>query len=256
MEESKKTSQFQNQTGVECEKCHRNTASGNGQQKNGKFVCNDCIAKSKRNKLIALAVVLVCCVGGGITWYYIANADKKVAVSGFDGVAGINDSVNVVVDSINIQFNIATASIISSPVNTQAPISNIEEFKRVVAQNIDAASSGQSNSLEIPVSAVQFDFKSANLNSEARNLIKEIANLYNQTSRESTIVIDGYACNIGEDVPNDFISKERAEAVKSAFIENGVDASKISTNWYGKSRNSEFNLPKNSDYRRVLVSIR
>ena len=51
--------------------------------------------------------------------------------------------------------------------------------------------------------------------------------LYDQTSKEKTIVLDGYACNIGE-VLNDHISKERAKSVKAAFIEYGVDISKIS----------------------------
>ena len=138
----------------------------------------------------------------------------------------------------------------------QAPISNIEEFKRVVAQNIEAASAGTANSIEIPVSAIHFDFKSANLNHEAKNLIKEIASLYSQTSKENIIVIDGYACNIGEDAPNDYISQERASAVKAVFIENGVDASKISTHWYGKTKNAEFNLPNNEDNRRVLISLK
>ena len=255
MEEQKKTSSMV-QNSVECVKCHKQVVRENGQEENGKFVCNTCIAKSKRNKLIVLAALLICCVGGGLTWYFLANTNQKLTATGFDGVTGINDSVNVQIDSINVEFNLATATITSAPISTQVPISNIEEFKRAVTQNIDAVSSGTSKSLEIPVSAVHFDFRSANLSTEAKNLIKEIATLYNQTSEENTIVIDGYACNIGEDVPNNYISKERAEAVKSAFIENGVDALKISTHWYGKSRNAEFNLPHNEDNRRVLISLK
>lgn len=121
---------------------------------------------------------------------------------------------------------------------------------------MDAASSGTTNSLEIPVSVIQFGFNSSNLSNEAKNLIKEIAILYNQTSKVNSIIIDGYACNMGEDAPNDYISMERAEIVKTAFIENGIDASKISTHWYGKSKNAEFNLPHNEDNRRVLISLK
>ena len=239
----------------ECHRCHNHVLLEDGQEKNGKFICNECVAKSKRNKWIALAILLACCIGGALTWYFIANPNQKLTATGFDGVTGINDSVNVQVDSINVEFNLATATITSIPVATQTPISNIEEFKRVVAQNIDAASSGTSNKLELPVSAVQFDFKSANLSTEAKRLIKEIATLYNQTSKANAIVIDGYACNIGEDAPNDYISRQRAEAVKCAFIENGIDASKISTHWFGKTKNAEFNLPHNEDNRRVLIRL-
>ena len=255
MENRKNPSHSNVSSNIECSKCHKQVAPTDGQEKNGKFICNDCIAKSKRNKWIALVILIACCVGGGLTWYFLANPNQKLTAIGFDGVSEINDSVNVQVDSINVEFNLATAAITSVPVSTQAPISNIEEFKRVVAQNIDAASSGTTNSLEIPVSAVQFDFKSANLSNEAKNLIKEIATLYGQTSKDNTIVIEGYACNIGEDAPNDYISKERAEAVKATFLENGVDPSKISIHWYGKSKNAEFNLPHNEDNRRVLISI-
>ncbi len=256
MEEQKKTNTPQAAGKVECTQCHKQVATDNGLDKNGNFICNECLAKSKRNKRIAVAAILACCLAAGLTWYFLNNPNQKILAIGFDGVTGINDSVNVEVDSINVEFNLATSVITSVPVSTQAPINNLEEFKRIVATNIDAASSGTSKGLKIPVSAIQFDFKSANLTPDSKNMIKEIASLYKQTSQKNTIVIEGFACNIGEDAPNNSISKERAEAVKEEFIENGVDATKLSTNWYGKSRNVEFNLPRNEDNRRVLISIK
>ena len=252
----KNSTKSQAQGSIECSRCHKQVAPTDGQEKNGKFICNECIAKSKRNKWIALAILLACCVGGGLTWYFLANPNQKLTATGFDGVSEINDSVNVEIDSINVEFNQATATITSAPVSTQAPVSNIEDFKRVIAQNVDAAKSSKTNSLSIPVSSIQFGFKSAVLSTDAYNLLREIVSLFNQTSKENGIVVEGYACNIGEDVPNDYVSQQRAEAVKAALIENGVDAAKITTHWYGKSKNSEFNLPKNEDNRRVLISIR
>lgn len=255
MEESQKTKQPQAQGSVECTKCNQQVSPANGQQKNTGFVCNECLAKSKRNKIIAVCGILACCIAAAIIWFYAADSDKRTA-SGFDGVSEINDSVNVEIDTINVEFNLATATITSAPVSTQAPVSNIEDFKRVVAQNVDAAKSSKTNNLSIPVSAVQFGFKSAALTADASNLIQEIVSLYNQTSKENGIIVEGYACNIGEDAPNDYISQERAETVKAALVEHGVDAAKITTHWYGKSKNSEFNLPKNEDNRRVLISIK
>ncbi len=35
-----------------------------------------------------------------------------------------------------------------------------------------------------------------------------------------------------------------------------ADASKVETHWYGKSKNAEFNLAKNEDNRRVLISMK
>lgn len=250
----KKSPQPQAQGSVECTKCHQQVSPANGQQKNAGFVCNECLAKSKRNTIIAVCGILACCIAAAIIWFYVADSDKRT-VSGFDGFSEINDSVNVEMDSINVEFNLATATITSVPVSTQAPVSNIEDFKRVVAKNVDAAKSTNTNSLSIPVTSVQFGFQSATLTTDAFNLIREIVSLYNQTSKENGIIVEGYACNIGEDAPNDYISQQRAEAVKAALVENGVDVAKITTHWYGKSKNSEFNLPKNEDNRRVLISI-
>lgn len=254
MENSKKSPQSQAQGSIECTKCHKQVSHEHGQLKNAGLVCNECLAKSKRNKIIAVCGILACCIAAAIILFYAADSDKRTA-SGFDGVSEINDSVNVEIDSINVEFNLATATITSAPVSTQAPVSNIEDFKRVVAQNVDAAKSSKTNSLSIPVSSVQFGFQSATLTVDASNLIREIVSLYNQTSKENGIIVEGYACNIGDDVPNDYISQQRAEAVKAALIENGVDAAKIKTHWYGKSKNPEFNLPKNEDNRRVLINI-
>lgn len=242
---------------VECVKCHKQVAPENAQQTDKGLVCNDCVAKTKRNRLIVIFIFLGCLILGALIWFLVANNDKKAATAtGFEGVMEINDSVNVVVDSIDVEFNIATATLSSAPVSTQAPVSNIEEFKRVLAQNVEATKSGKEKTLNVPVSAIMFSFKSVELTPDALNLIKEIANLYGQTDKSGIIKVDGYACNIGEDAPNDHISQQRAEAVKSALVAAGVEASRVETLWYGKSKNAEFNLPKNEDNRRVLISFK
>lgn len=256
MENSKRSSQTQTQNEVECAKCHQQVATENGHLKDDKFICNVCLAKTKRNRLIAVFTIIACGVAALLIWHYVVDSDKKIIATGFDGVSEINDSVNVEIDSVNVEFNLATATITSTPVATQAPVNNIDDFKRIIARNVETAKTEKTNSLNIPVTSIQFGFKSSSLSADAYNLIREIINLYNQTSKENGIVIEGYACNIGEDAPNDYISQQRAEAVKSAFIENGVESTKITTQWYGKSKNTEFNLPKNGDYRRVLISIK
>lgn len=238
-----------------CVECHQHKMKEDGKDLKNGFVCNNCLAKSKRNKIIAIGAFVVCCIAAVVIWFHVNGKDKRATASGFDGVTEINDSVNIEIDSINVEFNLETATIASIPVSTQAPVNNIEDFKRILAQNVDAAKSDKTNSLNVPVTAVQFGFKSAVLSAEAYNFIREIVALYNQTSKENEIIVDGYACNIGEDAPNDYISRQRAEAVKAVLVENGVDAAKIQTRWYGKAKNSEFNLPKNADNRRVLISI-
>lgn len=257
MEKDPKNATTQNNHSVECVKCHKKVAPEKAQQTKKGYECNDCIVKAKRNRLIALFAILGCAVIAALIWFFVMNDQKKTAIAtGFDGVTEINDSINVKMDSINMEFNLATVTIASAPVSTQAPITNIDEFKRVIAQNVESAKSGKENLLNVPVTAIRFSFKSAKMNGDAANLINELASLYAQTNKTGTIVVEGYACNIGEDAPNDAISQQRAEAVKSALMVAGVDVSKIETHWYGKSKNAEFNLPKNEDNRRVLISIK
>lgn len=240
---------------VECSKCHLKVAPEKGQNTKSGFVCNDCVVKTKKKKIILLGVILVCLLGGAASWYFINTNCKRTAL-GFNGVTEINDSIKIEMDSVNMEFNLATVALSSAPLGTQTPISDIDEFKRVIAQNVEAAKSGETKSVKVPISSVKFSFNSAVLDSEALALVKEIASFYNQTSKNSQIEVSGYACNIGEDAPNDVISEQRAQAVKAVLVENGIEPSNISVNWYGKSKNAEFNLPNNADNRRVLISIK
>ena len=241
---------------VKCSKCNKDTKMENVKQTKNGYICPECLAKAKRNRMIASALLLLCGIIAAAVWYFYSDSNKKATATGFDSITEINDSVNVKIDSVDVEFNLSTATLTSTAVSTQAPVSNIAEFKRVLNQNIETAKAENKNSLNIPTTAIMFGFKSAQLSADAYNLIREFASLYNKTSKANTILIDGYACNIGEDAPNDYISQQRAETVKSALIENGVDASKITVHWYGKSKNSEFNLSKNEDYRRVLINIK
>ena len=250
-------STVKNDSTVECVKCHKQVSPENVEQTKNGSVCKECIAKAKRNKITALCSIVGCIIVATLIWIFALNGEKKSeTATGFDGVAEINDSINVELDSVNVEFNLATATLSSSPICTQAPITNIEEFKRVVAQNVESAKLGKENILNIPVSTVKFSFKSSEINSEASGLIKEIASLYEKTNKEGIIVVDGYACNIGEDAPNDAISQQRAEAVMTALVSAGVNPSKIELHWYGKSKNAEFNLSQNADNRRVLISVK
>lgn len=245
-------------TNVECVKCHKKVAMESAQETPNGYICAECTAKAKTMKNVIYGVVaaaVLCGIGAGV-WFY---NDKKsyVNAEGFDGAENINDSINIVVDTTSVVFNIATATVTSTPVSAQQkPVSDIEEFQKIYANSITEAKAGKVNQLQLPTLAAMFDFKSAQISSQAQSLISEFANVYGKTSQKSTIVVDGYACNIGGDDANNSISKERAEAVRTALVAVGVPANKIELHWYGKSKNSEFNLATNAEYRRVLLSIR
>lgn len=72
-----------------------------------------------------------------------------------------------------------------------------------------------------------FDFNSAALTPEARRIVVEAAKALKGTSQPVTVI--GYTDRAGSDAYNLRLSERRAEAVRQALIENGVEASRIRT---------------------------
>lgn len=256
MEEKKTVASQPQEKKVECEKCHQKVTLENAQKtKSGGYICLECAKKRKRIIYGAISAVVLCLIAGTV-WFFVPSSDKAVTAEGFGGVSNVNDSVNVKVDAANAAFDIATATIASEGTAAQAPVSNIADFNRIFNENVDKAKSNSNNVLDVPTVSIMFGFQSAEINAEGSSMIKEVANVYAKTSKKNKIVVDGYACNIGDKLPNDYISQLRAEAVKTALVGAGVSEENIVINWYGKSKNSEFNLSRNADYRRVLVSFK
>ncbi len=99
-----------------------------------------------------------------------------------------------------------------------------------------------------------FDLASSNVSN--CDLINEFAKNYLQTDKTATILVEGYACDLGDDTSNMKLSKDRAIAVKNVLVECGVAEDKIETKWYGESRYNELGYPSKEDHRRVNVSIK
>lgn len=240
----------------ECKDCHQHKLVEEGKQTDKGFVCNDCARKKRNNILIVCAILVICVIAGLVIWRMIVNSEEERRItSGFDGVTEYNDSINVKVETPKVEFNLATATLTSIPITAQAPIDNIEEFKRILAKSVETAEQNNSQSLALPVVAIMFNFNSSEVSKEGKDLLKEISKVYNESSKQGKVIVNGYACNIGEDQPNNYISQLRAENVKNELIKEGIPESNISVKWYGKSKNSEFKLPRNEDNRRVLISF-
>ena len=256
MEEKKKINQTENtQQTIECCKCDKLLLPTLGIQKKCGFVCNECFEKAKKLKktIFIISLLLLCVIGGG--GFYMNQSETRTA-NGFAGEENIIDSTVVKIDSANIEFKLSTASISSSPVSIQAPISNVEDFKQIVNANLNNAKKSKINEIVIPVSAVKFSFKSSVLSNSDKYLINEIVELYNKTSKNNIFIVNGYACNIGNNISNDVISRERALAVALVLKKAGIPEEQIQIHWFGKTRNSEFKVESNSDYRRVLIEVK
>ena len=113
---------------------------------------------------------------------------------------------------------------------------------------------GQATSIEFPNVSSFFELASAELSSEGRAIIAELAPKYAQTNQEATILVEGYTCDLGSVAYNDELSQRRAETIK-AEIAKYIPASKITAKWYGKRMFKKFKYGSREEYRRVNIRI-
>lgn len=240
----------------QCSKCLEHKPIEECQVSKKGFICQECKGKKRKHLFITIVILLLLLLAGMIIWglCWESNNNNKTA-KGFEGVSNINDSIGLQVTDPDFEYNLSNITLTSLPVSHQTPIDNLQSFKRELNQSIELVKQDKSSVLAIPVSVIKFEFNSDEVSTEGEELLDEIAKLYMGSSQSGKIEIQGYACNIGGDEPNNKISYLRAERVKSFLIKYGVPEKAIILNWYGKSKNSEFNLPSNEDYRRVLIKF-
>jgi outer membrane protein OmpA-like peptidoglycan-associated protein len=98
-------------------------------------------------------------------------------------------------------------------------------------------------------SDVFFKFGSANLTA---NGSKAVGDLAAKMASVQSVSITGYADVTGPEAYNKALSAKRANAVKTALVNAGVDGNKVTTTGAGET--TQFGA-KNSDNRRVVIEI-
>jgi outer membrane protein OmpA-like peptidoglycan-associated protein len=88
--------------------------------------------------------------------------------------------------------------------------------------------------MNLPESALRFDFDSATLRPESRELLSRIAGVL-LASGSFGLAVHGHTDNVGSEQYNLRLSEQRAEAVKQYMASAGIDANIISIKGYGKS---------------------
>ena len=254
MEEKKQQNQTSNtQQSAECSKCHKQVSSTDGVQKSNGFVCNECISKSKK-RILLTAIGGVVVVAAIIVWVLTGNS--KRTGEGFEGVGEIQDSVSLSVNTNEVKFDLSTATAVSSPVSTQAPISNLADFKNVFAQNVADATDKNAKDIVIPSVSPLFEINTDHFINDGEALVREFSAVYNKTNKEATILVEGFTCDLGGTDLNNKLSEVRAETVKKILVNAGISENKIEVKWYGKSRFNEFKYSDKSEYRRVILSVK
>lgn len=206
-------------------------------------------SKKKKKIILWIAIVAILLGGGGFYLYYSNNLD------GFLGVGTVDDTMNVSLENVtDPATKLKMARAIDATIEGGLVIENIKSLKEVFEANKNAFLSSNSKVIEIPSIGVKFAMASADVSSI--ELVKEYANIFLQTDKSATILIEGYACNIGDDNSNMLLSENRANTVKQILINNGIPENNIEVKWYGESKYNELGYTNNEDHRRVNVSIK
>lgn len=104
-------------------------------------------------------------------------------------------------------------------------------------------------------SSLAFKINSAELNNDYKEDLTSAAEVFNNYE-DTNILIEGHTDDSGSAEYNMKLSKKRAETVANFLIENGIDESRLTINWYGeeqpKYENNDENREKN---RRVELGI-
>ncbi|MDR5874391.1 OmpA family protein [Halomonas sp. CUBES01] len=105
-------------------------------------------------------------------------------------------------------------------------------------------------------SSVTFGFDSAELTSEARSALNEVANVVSQYT-DTRVNIAGHTDSTGDDAYNQRLSERRAQAVGSYLGQNGVSPARLNTRGYGESQPVASNNTEagRSQNRRVEITL-
>lgn len=86
----------------------------------------------------------------------------------------------------------------------------------------------------ITMNDVLFDTGSANLRPGGMRLVARIATFLHEYP-ERTIAIEGFTDSVGDDAFNQALSERRADAVRAALMDGGIQGSRIVTRGYGEA---------------------
>jgi outer membrane protein OmpA-like peptidoglycan-associated protein len=125
---------------------------------------------------------------------------------------------------------------------TMATNAATQEAARLQAEVDQLKATRTPRGLVLTLGDVLFDTGKAELNSGASRKLDQLAQFLNE-HKDRRVQIDGFTDSVGTDSYNQELSRRRADAVKSALLTRGIEASRIGTEGYGKA----FPVATNSD---------
>ncbi len=84
-------------------------------------------------------------------------------------------------------------------------------------------------------SGVYFDINKSDIKGKSAETLQRLAGIFKEYPK-SNILIEGHTDSTGGDDYNMILSKQRAQAVTNYLIDQGIDAGRFTTKWYGESQ--------------------
>jgi outer membrane protein OmpA-like peptidoglycan-associated protein len=117
---------------------------------------------------------------------------------------------------------------------TQQAAQANQEAARLQAEVEQLKATPTPRGLVLTLGDVLFDTGRAELNPGSFRKLDQLAQFLNE-HKERRVQVDGFTDSVGSDSYNEELSRRRADSVKSALLMRGIDASRISTQGYGKA---------------------
>ena len=84
-------------------------------------------------------------------------------------------------------------------------------------------------------SGVYFDINKSDIKGKSAETLQRLAGIFKEYPK-SNILVEGHTDSTGGDDYNMYLSKQRAQAVSNYLIDQGIDAGRFTTKWYGESQ--------------------
>jgi outer membrane protein OmpA-like peptidoglycan-associated protein len=117
---------------------------------------------------------------------------------------------------------------------TQQAAQANQEAARLQAEVDQLKATPTPRGLVLTLGDVLFDTGRSEMNPGSSRKLDQLAQFLSE-HKERRVQIDGFTDSVGSDSYNEELSRRRADAVKSALLVRGIDASRISTQGYGKA---------------------
>ena len=109
-----------------------------------------------------------------------------------------------------------------------------ERVRQLEDQLRDIEAKQTERGLLVTLGDVLFAFNKAELTAQAGPRLDKLASFLKQFPSRK-LLVEGYADGVGSDAYNNELSERRAESIRDALVQRGVDATRVVTKGYGKA---------------------